>query len=127
MKQFPQRLSCFVQALFGKSTGKFAQCEMEVIEVHQQLAAAMCAAEGGSGPSPHQHDAPLHRMLDRANDYLAGLLATRSGSRRFQHGQLASHDSQEASPRRSGNGGHREAAEDTANEEAEQACCTSIS
>ena len=111
----------------GKWTSRFAQCEMQVMDVHHQLVAAMRATEGPSGsPIHHLVDAPLHRMLDRANDYLAEHLATKTGPKRLEDSALVRHGTHEELQKNSGIGGGEFLDESEAEGRAQQACCIPV-
>lgn len=97
------------------------------MDVHHQLVAAMRATEGPSNsPSPHLVDAPLHRMLDRANDYLAEHLATKTGPQRLENGALVHHGTHEESQEKSGTGGGELLDESMAEGREQQACCKPV-
>jgi hypothetical protein len=93
--------------LVGKGVGRFAQYETEVIEMHTRLAAALRAMEAGTTgdtaasltphPTVYHHDAPLHRMLDRANNYLTRLAPTQTENTGFEDWEIVDRDLQAAS------------------------------
>lgn len=111
----------------GQWTSRFAQCEAQVIDVHNQLAIAMHAAEEGSrAPTQQLADAPLHRMLDRANDFLSEILTTKPRRGRSQDGTTVHHRAPEQPQKVGGNDGGEAANTSMAEGKAQQACCTYV-
>ena len=82
----------------GEWTGRLAQHETAVLEVHEQLTAVIRATDEHA---LHQQQAPILRMLDRANDYMNKLNATRTRESDLEDGSWIGQARLEAERRRS--------------------------